>query len=222
MKQAFKGRSDYGDDQRRPDEVAAGERSRGIDAGPDVHQDRRRAGCSTPRACATPSMRRASRGSTAASPSRARTSRPMPTAKGTTGPASTSYKAGDLIRVTLSFDLTKERRYVAVVDPLPAGFEPVESWFATTAHDLADQNDTENEPSDWWLLWEKGGFDHVEKHDDQVRLFATRLSEGHHEFSYIVRATTAGTYSVAPAHAEEMYEPEVFGRTATAAIDVKP
>ena len=79
-----------------------------------------------------------------------------PAAKGATGPASTSYKAGDLIRVTLSFDLTKERRYVAVVDPLPAGFEPVESWFATTAHDLANRNDTENEPSDWWLLWEKG------------------------------------------------------------------
>ena len=143
-------------------------------------------------------------------------------AKGATGPAATSYKAGDLIRVTLSFDLTKERRYVAVVDPLPAGFEPVESWFATTARDLAGQNDEENEPAEWWALWEKGGFDHVEKLDDQVRLFATRLSEGHHEFSYIVRATTAGSYSVAPAHAEEMYEPEVFGRTATAAIDVKP
>ncbi len=143
------------------------------------------------------------------------------TGKGATGPATTSYKAGDLVRVTLKFDLTKERRYVAVVDPLPAGFEPVESWFATTARDLAGENDDQNEPSDWWLLWEKGGFDHVEKLDDQVRLFATRLSEGHHEFSYIVRATTAGRYSAAPAHAEEMYEPEVFGRTATAAIDVK-
>jgi uncharacterized protein YfaS (alpha-2-macroglobulin family) len=142
-------------------------------------------------------------------------------AKGATGPATTSYKAGDLVRVTLSFDLTKERRYVAVVDPLPAGFEPVESWFATTARDLAGQNDDQSEPSDWWALWEKGGFDHVEKFDDQVRLFATRLSEGHHEFAYIVRATTAGTYSAAPAHAEEMYEPEVFGRTATAAIDVR-
>jgi uncharacterized protein YfaS (alpha-2-macroglobulin family) len=145
-----------------------------------------------------------------------------PGEKGATGPAATSYKAGDLIRVTLTFDLTKERRFVAVVDPLPAGFEPVESWFATTARDLAGANDEQNEPQEWWALWEKGGFDHVEKHDDQVRLFATRLSEGHHEFSYIVRATTPGTYSAAPAHAEEMYEPEVFGRTATAAIDVKP
>jgi hypothetical protein len=41
------------------------------------------------------------------------------------------------VRVTLTFRLTKERRFVAVTDPLPAGFEAVESWFATTARDLA-------------------------------------------------------------------------------------
>jgi uncharacterized protein YfaS (alpha-2-macroglobulin family) len=52
-------------------------------------------------------------------------------------------------------------------------------------------------------------------------LFATRLDEGRHEFSYIVRATTAGTFRTAPAHAEEMYEPEVFGRTETAVIEVQ-
>ena len=50
-----------------------------------------------------------------------------------TRPAATTYKAGDLVRVTLTFNLTKERRFVAVTDPLPAGFEAVESWFATTA-----------------------------------------------------------------------------------------
>ena len=36
--------------------------------------------------------------------------------------------------MTLTFVLTKERRFVAVTDPLPAGFEAVESWFDTTAH----------------------------------------------------------------------------------------
>jgi hypothetical protein len=138
-------------------------------------------------------------------------------------PAATRFTAGDLVRVTLRFTLTKERRYVAVTDPLPAGFEPVESWFATTASDLARAQDDQNLPDGngwrWW--WERGGFDHVERHDDKVLLFATRLSEGVHEFSYIVRATTAGTFRTAPAHAEEMYEPEVFGRTATAMIEVR-
>src|SRR5439155_19735131 len=142
-----------------------------------------------------------------------------PMGAGRVGPAATSFGAGDLVRVTLSFDLPKERRFVAVTDPVPAGFEPVESWFATTASDLAratDQQD-EGERPRWDDIWRRGTFDHVERHDDRVLLFATRLSEGHHEFSYIVRATTAGAFQAAPARAEEMYEPDVSGRTATLA-----
>jgi hypothetical protein len=137
-------------------------------------------------------------------------------------PASRSYAAGDLVRVTLTFNLTKERRYVAVTDPLPAGFEPVESWFATTAASLVSQQPQEEQTrKNWRSWWERGGFDHIERHDDRVLLFATRLSEGRHEFSYVVRATTAGTFRTAPARAEEMYQPEIFGRTETVIITVK-
>ena len=143
-------------------------------------------------------------------------------------PAVTSYSAGDLVRVTLTFRLSKERRFVAVTDPLPAGFEPVESWFATTASDLSAQQDRQRnerddpqEENDWENWLRSGGFDHIERHDDRIQLFATRLSEGVHEFSYVVRATTAGTFRTAPARAEEMYTPEIFGRTATTVIEVK-
>ena len=138
-----------------------------------------------------------------------------------TRPAATSYKAGDLVRVTLTLNLTKERRFVAVTDPLPAGFEPVESWFATSAAGLASATEQQDTSSDWFSWWQRGGFDHVERHDDRVNLFATRLATGRHTFSYVARATTAGTFRTAPAHAEEMYEPEVFGRTATTVIEVK-
>ena len=140
----------------------------------------------------------------------------------TTRPAATTFSAGDLVRVTLTLRLTKERRYVAVTDPLPAGLEAVESWFATSAQDLAAAQER-NEPVDdsWFSWWQRGGFDHVERHDDRVQLFATRLSEGEHVFTYIARATTSGTFRTAPAHAEEMYEPEVSGRTATATIEIR-
>ncbi|MEA2338043.1 MAG: alpha-2-macroglobulin [Thermoanaerobaculia bacterium] len=37
-----------------------------------------------------------------------------------------TFKAGDLIKVTLRIRNTKERRFVAVTDPIPAGTEPVE------------------------------------------------------------------------------------------------
>lgn len=129
----------------------------------------------------------------------------------------TSFKAGDLIEVTLRIRNTKERRYVAVTDPLPAGTEAVESWFATTASDLVQQQNTY---AGSWAWWERGGFDHVERHDDRVNLFAMRLGEGDHQFKYLVRATTSGTFIAAPTHAEEMYEPEVFGRTATSVIQI--
>src|SRR5204863_9420200 len=133
---------------------------------------------------------------------------------------STSFKAGDLILVKLRIRNTKERRYVAVTDPIPAGTEPVETWFATTATQLVEQQ-YQRESQGWWDWWERGGFDYVERHDDRVNLFATRLGEGTTEFSYLVRATTAGTFVTAPTHAEEMYEPEVFGRTGTTVVEIK-
>jgi alpha-2-macroglobulin len=134
-------------------------------------------------------------------------------------PASTSFKAGDLITVTLRIRATKERKYVAITDPIPAGTEPVETWFATTASALVEQQLRQERAS--WAWWERSGFDHVERHDDRVNVFATRLNEGDHIFTYLVRATTTGTFIAAPTHAEEMYEPEVFGRTGTTVVEVK-
>lgn len=136
--------------------------------------------------------------------------------------AATSFNAGDLIRVTLTVRNTKERRFVAVTDPIPAGTEPVEAWFATTATQLAQQQQRQEDDETDWMWWRRGGFDHVERHDDRVLLFATRLGEGSHEFTYLLRATTAGTFVTAPMQAEEMYEPEVFGRTGSTTIEVAP
>ena len=106
---------------------------------------------------------------------------------------------------------------------MPAGFEPVESWFATTARDAgASSRTTEDEaPDDWSPGGSAAGS--ITSSATTIACSSSRrgLSEGRHEFTYIVRATTAGTFRTAPAHAEEMYEPEVFGRTATAVIEVK-
>ena len=64
---------------------------------------------------------------------------------------------------------------MAVTDPLPAGFEPVESWFATTAALVTSRPEQQEESErTWQSWWERGGFDHVERHDDRVLLFATR------------------------------------------------
>jgi uncharacterized protein YfaS (alpha-2-macroglobulin family) len=143
--------------------------------------------------------------------------------EGADGATPTSFKAGDLVRVTLTFQLPKERRFVAVTDPLPAGFEAVESWFETTKSELAQQTVQYGERSQtgWRSHWGVGYFDHVERHDDRLQLFATNLSEGVHTFSYVVRATTSGEFRTAPTRVEEMYSPEIFGRTASTQIEVR-
>ena len=56
-------------------------------------------------------------------------------------------------------------------------------------------------------------FDHHEVDEDQVRLYADYMPPGVHTFRYVARATTPGTFEQPPATVEEMYAPEIFGRT---------
>ena len=145
-----------------------------------------------------------------------------PFVEGGTAAPGTSFAAGDLVRVVLTITAPAERRFVAVTDPLPAGFEAVDGWFRTTARDLAREASVEGGGEGSWLeRLRRGGFDYVEKFDDRVQLFATRLADGRHEFAYLVRATTAGDFLAAPAWVEQMYEPEVNGRTGPARIGVR-
>jgi uncharacterized protein YfaS (alpha-2-macroglobulin family) len=138
-----------------------------------------------------------------------------------TGPPATSFAAGDLIRVTVTLTLRGEGRYLALTDPLPAAFEPLEGWFQTTASDLGRQATRVNQGNDWLSMWRRGTFDHVEKHDDRVVGVATRLGSGRHEFSYLVRATTAGTFTAAGARVEAMYAPELSGRSGATTVVVR-
>ncbi len=137
------------------------------------------------------------------------------------GSASTTFAEGDLVRVTLSIALPHEGRFLAFTDPIPAGFEAVDGSLKTTATDLGAVSTTQSSDADRYAWWRRGGFDFVEKHDDKVVAFATRLAAGRHEFTYLVRATTAGTFSAAGTFAEAMYAPEIMGRGPRVTITVK-
>ena len=51
--------------------------------------------------------------------------------------------------------------------------------------------------------------------------FSGYLPAGTYTWDYIARATTPGTFVVPPATAEEIYTPEVFGRTGTDTVVVE-
>lgn len=127
------------------------------------------------------------------------------------GELATEVKAGDLIKVELTLESDKEQRYIAIDDPLPAGFEPVLLTLATTrAGDLT--------PDDGRSY---GTFSHTEQRDDRVNLFADWLPGGSHSHTYLVRATTRGSFIAPAAMAHAMYSPEVAGRSDAAAVVVQ-
>ena len=73
-------------------------------------------------------------------------------------------------------------------------------------------------PADRWYYgsWDSGWwspFDHKEIGDDRVVYSATVLWKGTYSVTYLARATTPGTFIRPPAHAEEMYNPAVYGRS---------
>jgi alpha-2-macroglobulin len=54
---------------------------------------------------------------------------------------------------------------------------------------------------------------HTESHDDRVFLYVSSIEPGVYEYEYYLRALVPGTFQHMPARAEQLYFPEVFGRT---------
>ncbi|HYC32266.1 MAG TPA: hypothetical protein VEB59_08255, partial [Gemmatimonadales bacterium] len=143
------------------------------------------------------------------------------------GKPTTELKAGELVRVRVRVTVPAERYFVVVDDALPAGLEAVDLSLRTVggvpgpgAGDSASTDgvvDEDGETSRWlYGSWDAGWwspFDHRELRDDRVVFVATRLWKGSYTATYLARATTPGTFTRPPAHAEEMYNPAVFGES---------
>jgi uncharacterized protein YfaS (alpha-2-macroglobulin family) len=131
------------------------------------------------------------------------------------GDRTITVQSGDLVRVTLRLTSPADRNYVVVDDALPAGLEVINAAFATADQDVLQEAETGQDR--WW-----GSFNHTEIQDDRVLLFADYLQQGEHTYTYVARATTAGTFGHPSATAEEMYQPETRGQTATGTLVVEP
>ncbi len=121
-------------------------------------------------------------------------------------------RAGARIRVRLTIVAPSRRTHVALVDPLPAGLEPLSPALAVTGPlppDRGEEN-ASGRHRQWWARW----YEHENLRDERVEAFSTFLWEGVYTYSYMARATTPGRFVVPPPKAEEMYHPETFGRGA--------
>ena len=135
----------------------------------------------------------------------------------------TQVKVGETVRVKLTVLVPAERDYVVVEDLLPAGFEAIDARLRTVDPALKARLDADRQsavsknPNGGyfapWLSWYYSPWQRTELRDDRAVLFADRVSKGVYEYVYYARATTPGDFFVAPAHAEETYFPDVFGRS---------
>lgn len=121
-------------------------------------------------------------------------------------------KAGARVRVRITMVADNRRYHVALVDPLPAGLEIVNPTLAVSGSTPQDPN-SPNYGDQWGWWWRWSWFEHQNLRAERAEAFTSLLWEGVYEYTYIARATTPGTFVVPPAKAEEMYSPEVFGRS---------
>lgn len=125
-------------------------------------------------------------------------------------------KAGARVRVRLNMVATNRRYHVALTDPLPAGLEIINPALAVAENIPQDPTNSNN---GWW--WWGSWFEHQNLRDERAEAFTTLLWDGVYNYSYVARATTPGQFVVPPAKAEEMYSPEVFGRSASDQVIVE-
>jgi hypothetical protein len=136
-------------------------------------------------------------------------------------------KAGARVRVRLTMVATARRYHVALVDPLPAGFEALNPSLATTGSIPRDEKQpgvvefgSRSYGYGWWW-WRAVWYEHQNLRDERAEAFTSLLWEGVYKYSYVARATTPGEFVVPPAKAEEMYHPETFGRGKTDRVRVE-
>ena len=122
-----------------------------------------------------------------------------------------TLKAGDRALVTIKVKTPQDRMFVAVNDPVPAGFEIVSPGTPNAGGEGLDETGGMC-----------SGFTHSEKYEDRMVLTADYLPAGEHSYTYLVQAVTAGEYTVPAAKAECIYEPEIFGATAVSREIIKP
>jgi hypothetical protein len=137
------------------------------------------------------------------------------------GQEKTVLKVGDVVKVVLSVKAGEQRNRVALCDALPAALEPINPRLSGKRQGGSGddeggdgEGEDDGEGGSRWTA--------MELRDDRVAVFAdTLLSGREQEFSYLARATSAGTFLLPAATVEEMYRPEHRARTESRVLEVR-
>lgn len=130
-------------------------------------------------------------------------------------------KRGDIVRVDLYISNASTKHFVVLSDPLAGGFESVNTNLATASSSDANLGSAKMaKGSRWYNLaqwseygWYSNGFYHKELREASAEFYADYLSAGNYHLSYTAQAIAAGEFYAMPSHIEQMYDPDVFGKS---------
>jgi uncharacterized protein YfaS (alpha-2-macroglobulin family) len=125
-----------------------------------------------------------------------------------------TIKRGELVRITLTLNAPTERYFVVVDDPVPGGLEPLNPDLATSSG-LAEEE--ASPPGSAYPY----PFYHRELRFEAARFFADEVEQGTHVLTWIGQAVAVGTFAVSAPHAEQMYDPDIFGNDVPARLVVE-
>ncbi|MEQ1440336.1 alpha-2-macroglobulin family protein [Fontimonas sp. SYSU GA230001] len=122
-------------------------------------------------------------------------------------------RRGELLKVELTVDAPAWMTYVVVDDPVPGGIEPLNPDLAT-----ASGIDAQALASGSAYPYP---FYHRELRFDAVRHYAEWLPQGRHRLVWVGQAVATGEFAIGRPHAEQMYDPDVFGNGVSARLIVE-
>ncbi|CAF4049341.1 unnamed protein product [Rotaria sordida] len=128
------------------------------------------------------------------------------------------FKLKEKIQVILTMTTTQRLYHIVLVDYLPAGCEPLNTKLKGTLTGDTQSSVTRSNRNNYCgcrPYSTLGWTEHENLRDERAEAFRSLLWPGVYEWSYVMRATCAGTFITPPAKAEEMYSPENFGRCGT-------
>lgn len=114
----------------------------------------------------------------------------------------------EFIKVTLTLTAPNDLYYVVVEDYIPAGAEIVNASLKTYNYyyDIDVSYDAHDPYADGWGWWH---FDNPNIYDDHIYWLTDYLPAGIYQLTYTIALMHSGEYQVIPAHAEQLYFPEI-------------
>ncbi len=129
-----------------------------------------------------------------------------------------TLKAGQLVKVELTLQVTQDVSYLALEDYLPGGLEALNEGLNASLEPRIDW--TWGYYEDEIFFWQDYGYNYKEIRGGRVVFFFTSLAKGKHAFTYLARAVTPGQFTILPAQVYAMYDLNTWGRSGRDEISI--